>query len=631
MDMKDQSAVDRLKVLQQLNSLHAATTAIVSNLCQKEVLDTVGREMTRILNAQACVISEWDRADDVLRTISGSWPEAREVLEVEMTQVPLADDPVMQKVLDSGEIIQLMADRPRGFSRDPGVFEGIGSISRLLLPMLYQEQVVGLIEIYNKAEHSYSQQEIVLAKMLAILAAIAMENARLFETAQHEIRQRERIEEKIQYEAFHDPLTDLPNRNLFLDRLKLAIARKKRGKGVMFAVLYIDLDKFKPLNDSLGHDQGDKVLIEVSQILLDSVREVDTVCRCSGDEFLILLDQIDSLEDALAVVERIHGKLTTPLSVGDDGVLISASIGIVMSSPEYVHPEEYIRDADIAMYHAKINGKGGYQIFHPDMRNTLFKRLTLESELRRALQEGEFSLHYQPILSLQTNKIIAFEALIRWHTYPLGTIYPNDFIPLAEETGLIVELGYWIIQEACEQILRWQQKYDIDPPLRISVNISGKQLNAEGFPEKVEKILAAVGLDPHSLIFEITESVYVGETSRGGQALAKLRNLGIQVHLDDFGTGYSALSIINEFPVDAIKIARSFVTNFNPGEKKRGLVHTIISMAQDFNLMVVAEGIETPEQALRLSDIGCQYGQGFSFTRGREPAELEPYIESHLN
>jgi diguanylate cyclase (GGDEF)-like protein len=631
MDMNDQSANERLKVLQQLNSLHTATTAIVSNLGQKRVLETVGREMTRILDARACIISEWERDKNVLRTISGFKPESGELFEGDMIEYPLAEDPVVHTVLESVEAIHLMAGRPKRISTKPGVANGIESLSRLLLPMVYQDQVVGLIEIHNKAEHSYSQQEIVLAKMFAILAAIAMENARLSETALHEIRQRERIEEKIQYDALHDPLTDLPNRELFLDRLKLAIARTKCGKGNIFAVLYIDVDKFKLVNDSLGHEQGDRVLVELSKILLDSVREVDTVCRCSGDEFLLLLDQISGLDEALTVVEYIHTKLQTPLSLGYRLVPISASIGIVMSSPEYEYPEEYIRDADIAIYHAKMNKKGSYQIFHPDIRNSLFKRLTLESELRRAIQEGEFSLHYQPIMSLDTNKITAFEALIRWQTYPLGTIYPNDFIPLAEETGLIVELGYWIIQEACEQILRWQKKFQHDPPLRISVNISGKQLNAKGFPERVEQILETVGLNPHSLILEITESVYIGETSRGGQALAKLRDLGIQVHLDDFGTGYSALSVINEFPVDAIKIARAFVTDFNPREQKRGLVHTIISMAQDFNLMVVAEGIETPEQALKLSAIGCQFGQGFSFTSGKDPDELETYIESHLN
>jgi diguanylate cyclase (GGDEF)-like protein len=553
------------------------------------------------------------------------------LIQVDMREFPVGDDPATQKVLEDGEIIQLMAFRPKECSFGPEVLKRARPISRLLLPLIYQEQVVGLIEIINTEDHSYSQQEIILAKMLAILAAIVIENAKLFETAQHEIRQRERIEEKIQHDALHDTLTDLPNRNLFLDRLKLAIARRKRGKGDTFAVLYIDLDKFKIINDSLGHLQGDLVLIKVSKILLESVREVDTVCRCNSDEFLILLDEISGLEEALSVIDRIRNMLNRPLSIGDNEVMISASIGIVMSSPEYQHPEEYIRDADIAMYHVKINGKSGYQIFHPDLRNTYYRRLTLESDLRRAIQEKEFSLHYQPIMVLRTNEINAFEALIRWQTYPLGMVYPNDFIPLAEETGLIVELGYWIIKEACEQILRWQKKYQQDPPLRISVNISGKQLNAPGFPEKVEQILSAVGLDPQSLIFEITESVYVGETSRGGQALSKLRKLGIQVHLDDFGTGYSALSYISEFPVDAIKIARSFVTNFNPSDKKRGLVHTIISMAQDFNLQVVAEGIETPEQALSLSDIGCQFGQGFSFTRGREPAELETYIENHLN
>jgi diguanylate cyclase (GGDEF)-like protein len=601
--MNDQSATDRLKVLQQLESLHAATTAIVSNLNSKEVLDTLGREITRVLNAQACIISEWEQEKNVLRTVSGYWPEAWGLVQVDMTEFPVGDDPATQKVLEDGEIIQLMAPRPKESSYKPEAFKRAGSISRLLLPLIYQEQVVGLIEIFNSEDHSYSQQEIILAKMLAILAAIVIENAKLFETAQHEIRQRERIEEKVQHDALHDTLTDLPNRNLFLDRLKLAIARRKRGKGDTFAVLYIDLDKFKIVNDSLGHLEGDRVLIKFSQILLESVREVDTVCRCSGDEFLILLDEISGLEEALAVVDRIQKMLNTPLFVGDNDVLISASIGIVMSSPEYRHPEEYIRDADIAMYHVKINGKSGYQIFHPDMRNTYYKRLTLESDLRRAIQEKEFSLHYQPIMVLRTNEINAFEALIRWQTYPLGMIYPNDFIPLAEETGLIVELGYWIIEEACEQIIRWQRKYQQDPPLRISVNISGKQLNAPGFPEKVEEILLSVGLDPHSLIFEITESVYVGETSRGGQALSKLRELGIQVHLDDFGTGYSALSYISEFPVDAIKIARSFVNSFNPREQKRGLVHTIISMAQDFDLQVVAEGIETPEQAISLSDI----------------------------
>jgi diguanylate cyclase (GGDEF)-like protein len=623
--MTDQSATE------QLVTLHAASMAILSNLEAKDVLDTVVREMTTMLNAKACTISEWDQEKNLIRTLSGYWPEEWGNTAMDITEYPIADNPSTKKALTDGEVIQLKTPQSVSTPKQLDIFKEANSKTRLLLPLVYQNRVNGLIEVFNTEDCNYSNEEIVVAKLLTNLAAIALENAKLYETAQNEIERRQRIEEKLQHDTLHDPLTSLPNRTLFFNRLEHSIARKRRSKSETFAVLYLDLDKFKVINESLGHLAGDEVLIEVCKLLSDSIREVDTVCRYGGDDFLFLLEEINGLEEVLTVIGRIQDKLNTPIIVRDREVFITASIGIVMNSPEYDHSEEYIRDADIAMYHVKMKGKGRYQVFYPELRSSFHKRLTLESDLKRAIREEEFSLHYQPILALQTNKIIAFEALIRWQTNSFGSVYPSEFIPLAEESGLIIELGYWIIREACKQILFWQEKFSHDPPLRISVNISGKQLNYPGFTKRVEEIITEIGLDPETLIFEVTESVYIGETSRGGKALSNLRDMGIQVHLDDFGTGYSALSYIHDFPVDAIKIARSFVTNFNPRENKRGLVHTIVSMAQNFDLKVVAEGIETPEQAVKLGDIGCQYGQGFRFMKGMKPEDLETYIEKHLN
>ncbi|TES93336.1 MAG: EAL domain-containing protein [Anaerolineales bacterium] len=806
LEIEAQSESVRLEILQQLVSLHTASTAIVSKLDLKEVLDTVTREMTQILNAKSCALSEWDHEKDILKTLSEHWPEDWGEVELDTDEYPLTKYPFAAKVLHEKKEAQLFASQPDIDPKEYKLMDRFEMKSILLLPLVFQERVIGLVELYDEDEREYTDQEIIIAKFLANLAAIAIENAKLFtdtirsyeeqmalrssalvisstldlsktltqiavqicqlldatsayisryhietkssrvvaeyysehasekervsdmgvvydhskemqqvdkllasgepdvyhindpdldgttqayleryggksvleipikigedfsafvevwetrhkrifteneislcqafatqaaiaidnaqlfEMTQQEIQRRERIEEKLQYDALHDTLTDLPNRTLFLDRLGHVMARSKRLKDEEFAVLYVDLDKFKIINDSLGHPAGDDVLVRISLLIKEAVREIDTVSRYGGDEFLVLLESIKGVEEAIAVSDRIREKINTPMTIRDREVLISASSGIVMNASEYENPEEYIRDADIAMYHVKMNDKGQHQVFNPEMRSSFFKRLTLESDLRRAIDNEEFTLVYQPILSLTNRHIIGFEALLRWETHALGSIYPNEFIPLAEETGLIVELGYWVIRQACKQIVLWQKKYPQDPPMAISVNISSKQLAHKDFTRIVEETIADIGLAPESLILEITESVFIGETMVAGETLKTVRDLGIRVHLDDFGTGYSALSYIDEFPVDAIKIARSFVTSFNPFEKKRGLVHTIVSMAQDFGLEVVAEGIETPEQALKLGDIGCQYGQGFNFTPGKSPEDLVEFIEEY--
>ena len=599
-----QSKARRLDGLEQLISLQTASTSIISKLELGEVLNTVTCEMTNLLNAKACVLAEWDVEKNVLRVLSEHRPDEEGEVEADTNEYPIEGYPSIKKTLVEKKEVQICVSDKDITKPELDMLQAAEAKSLLLLPLVFQDRVVGLVELYSSEEDKYEEKEIIFAKLLSDLAAIAIKNTLLFETAQKEIERRERLEEKLQHDALHDTLTGLPNRTLFLDRLRHVIIRTKRSRNELFAVLLVDLDKFKVVNDSMSHLAGDELLARTARLLEECVREADTVSRYGGDEFLILLEGVEGIDEVTHISKRIQEKISMPLEIQENEILISASTGIVMSSSEYVNPEEYIRDADIAMYHVKMKGKGRYQIFTDDLRSSFFKRLTLESDLQRAIKNEEFDLHYQPILSLETRKIKGFEALLRWEKSRLGPIYPNEFIPLAEETGHIVELGYWVIKEACEQLLRWHKKYTQIPHWQMSINISSKQLYQPDFVENVENIIREIGVDPGNIIFEITESAYIGETAFVAKSLRRLQELGIKVYLDDFGTGYSALSYIDDFPIDALKIAGSFVTSFNPEDKKRGMIHTIIRMAQDFGLEIVAEGIETADQANKLGDIG---------------------------
>lgn len=429
-----------------------------------------------------------------------------------------------------------------------------------------------------------------------------------------DISARKQAEERLLHDAFHDPLTGLPNRSLFLEHLKLATERAKRPKGYLFAVLFLDLDRFKNINDSLGHTVGDQLLEAIARRLEKCLRQIDIVARFGGDEFAVLLDGIEDSSDAVRVAERIQKELHIPLSLNGHDVFTSASIGIAISGRGYQHTEEIVRDADTAMYRAKALGKARHEIFDTEMHSHAVKVLQLETDLRRAVERQEFLIHYQPIVSLADDELYGFEALLRWQHPERGLIMPSDFISIAEETGVIVPLGRWVLFEACRQMAEWQAQFPLARKLILSVNMSGKQFAQPDLFQQVERVLRETGFNPHLLQLEITESAVIENTATVTEVLVKLRGLGVALSMDDFGTGYSSLSYLHRFPIDTLKIDRSFISS-QAAAGETGIVRTIIMLARDLGMNVVAEGVETSEQLSYLQSLDCEFGQGYLFSR----------------
>jgi diguanylate cyclase (GGDEF)-like protein/PAS domain S-box-containing protein len=442
-----------------------------------------------------------------------------------------------------------------------------------------------------------------------------------------DITDRKKMERQLVYDAFHDGLTGLPNRALFMDRLGQALKRKRRESKYLFAVLFLDLDRFKVVNDSVGHSVGDKLLVALARRLETCLRPTDTVARLGGDEFTILLDNIKSAEETTKVADRIYRELNAPFNLDGYEVFASASIGIALGSNEYENPEELLRDADLSMYRAKEKGKARYEVFDKSLHTRALKRLELENDLRRGIEREEFKIYYQAITSLVTGKLEGFEALVRWQHPSKGLISPLDFIPIAEETGLIIPLGSWILKESCRQIKEWQDKYIDNLKLMISVNISGKQFRDGNLIYEIDKILTETGLDPHQLKLEITESVLMENTETATQILLDLRSRNIKLSIDDFGTGYSSLSYLHRFPVNTLKIDRSFINQMQSDAEHAEIVRAIVTLAHILNMDVVAEGIETDLQLNQLKSLNCEYGQGYLFSKPINSQEAEILIQ----
>lgn len=456
------------------------------------------------------------------------------------------------------------------------------------------------------------------------------ELARINEELQAEITERTIAEEKLLHEAFHDSLTGLPNRTMFMQRLAQALSRARRRHNYLFAVLFLDLDRFKLVNDSLGHLVGDQLLIAFVRRLEVCLRATDTVARLGGDEFVILLDDIRDVKDTTQVAERIQKELTLPFNLNQHEVFITVSIGIALSTIGYTKPEEILRDADTVMYRAKSLGKARHEVFDQEMHTRAVSQLHLENDLRRALERQELQIYYQPILSIVANDLTGFEALLRWEHPIRGLVSPTEFIPIAEETGLIVPIGYWVLRTACSQMRAWQKQFAMIPPITINVNVSGKQFAQPDLMKQISRILQETDFDASSLKLEITESVLIENSTSATVMLAQLKNLGIQVYIDDFGTGYSSLSYLNHFPVDVLKIDRSFISNISGDNENFELVRTIIRMAHNLRMNVVAEGIETPEQLTRLKALNCEYGQGYLFSKPLHKEAVKAWIEKTL-
>jgi diguanylate cyclase (GGDEF)-like protein/PAS domain S-box-containing protein len=429
-----------------------------------------------------------------------------------------------------------------------------------------------------------------------------------------DISHRKRAEEQLMHEALHDALTGLPNRALFIDQVRKSLARWKRRKQGAFAILFIDLDGFKGINDVLGHLVGDQLLVEFSQRLSSTVRPGDTVGRLGGDEFTILLDDLNDLNDAIIAVKRLVKTLKEPFHLPGRELAVTASIGVALSADEYVDADELLRHSDVAMYRAKKLGKGRYEVFDRATSVRLERQSQIESDLGHAVEREELVLEYQPIVTLQTGKIAGFEALLRWQHPTLGLIPPPDFISVAEATGAIVPIGEWVLQEGCRQIREWQKACPQIPPLYVSINLSVKQLAQPDLVEQVAVAMHNAGLDPKNLTLEITESMLMNAES-AIRMLSHLHALGVGISIDDFGTGYSSLSYLHRLPISTLKIDRSFVSSMGQTKESYEIVRTVITLAQSLNLSIVAEGIETNDQLEKLAELNCQYGQGHFFSK----------------
>src|SRR5919112_1919208 len=430
-----------------------------------------------------------------------------------------------------------------------------------------------------------------------------------------DITDRKRAEEQLLHDAFHDALTGLPNRALFMDHVKMAIQRSRRSGDRLFAALFLDLDRFKIINDSLGHMVGDQLLVGIAHRLEACLRPGDTVARLGGDEFTILLEDLASTDDAIEVARRVQEAVTQPFNIGGHEVFTTASIGIALSETGYERAEDLLRDADTAMYRAKMQGKKRHVVFDKAMHDRAMELLQLETDLRRALQRREFFLNYQPIVSLETGKVSSFEALVRWRHPERGIVPPGDFIPVAEETGLIIPLGLWVLNEACQQMREWQRQGLTDEAVTVSVNLSGRQFSQADLIEQISSALRESGLKAANLKLEITESMVMENFDTAIDMLTQLRGLGVGLAIDDFGTGYSSLSYLHRFPIDTLKIDRSFVTQMTDTSENAEIVRTIVTLARSLDMAVVAEGVETADQLRQLGDLGCDYGQGYLFSR----------------
>jgi diguanylate cyclase (GGDEF)-like protein/PAS domain S-box-containing protein len=444
-----------------------------------------------------------------------------------------------------------------------------------------------------------------------------------------DISERKALQEELERRASHDPLTGLPNRPAFVERIGQALRRTRRRQNSReVGVLFMDLDGFKTINDSLGHEAGDRLLVAVAECLRNRLRTEDVLARFGGDEFAVLLEDTAGTSQAIRVAQRIAEDLQVPFTVEDFQVSVSTSIGITLGTAHTNDdPEGMLREADAAMFRAKEQGPGRYAVFDPAMQARAQERLELEADLRRGLEQEEFVLYYQPEVSLHDGKMIGFEALIRWQHPERGLLKPSAFVPLAEETDLITPIGKWVLEEACQQAKRWEEERPLASPMTMEINLSSKQLRRQGLVRTVEEALTQADLEAHTLALDMTETVLIRTSEDNTQALDALKDMGVRLGLDDFGTGYSSLSYLKRFPVDRVKVDKSFVKGLGENATDTALVRMIIDLCHTLGVEVLAEGIETSEQAALLRDMGCDMGQGYYFAQpllGEELAQRLP-------
>jgi len=522
-----------------------------------------------------------------------------------------------------------------------------GEHSWLGVPLLYVGKLLGVMVIQSySARTIYSEQDAELLNFVSNhvssaikrreMSEIERQNHELLEeqvklrtlALEEEILQRKQAEKKLKHTASHDSLTGLPNRAVFLDLLNHAIACNKRKPELSFAVLFLDLDRFKVVNDSLGHQAGDTLLKLIAYELSSILRGKDTVARLGGDEFVILIEDLESDQKAFDIAQRITDFLTEPFVINNQLVFTGTSIGILFSDKRYNDADTMLRDADTAMYHAKGNGKGRYEVFDASMHQRVQNALSLEADIREAIEWEEFIPYYQPIIQLDNEKIKGFEALARWPSHKRGFVYPDEFIPLAEETNLVQAIDFQILKKSCQQLKLWQETLSRHD-LYVSCNLFCNQFFSATLPDDIERILIETGLKPENLRVELTERALLENTEIVLSNMKALNRLGVKILLDDFGTGYSSLSYLHQFPIDVLKIDRSFINNFHEQNNSRAIIKTIIDLATSLGMATIGEGIESLENAHLLQKMDCLYGQGFYYAKPMPADEMEQYILSH--
>jgi diguanylate cyclase (GGDEF)-like protein/PAS domain S-box-containing protein len=599
-EVRARQMADRMRAVAGAASLVLAATTL-------DTLQSMLRQACgMVMSFDVFTIGMYDEASQSLDFLRDPW------LNVPRTTAPLAGTPCELVVRERRSLVTAS-------SADPAVAGALPTAadrrieSAIRSPIYTAAGVLGVLSVQSYTPGLYGDADVEVFETIAALAATAVSNQRLVE----EIR---RSEERLAYQAFHDSLTDLANRTLFLERVGAALDRAG-DRPEQVAVLFLDLDNFKTVNDSLGHSEGDRLLVAAAERLLNATRGCDTVARLGGDEFAVLLANVRADLDVAAVATRITSALRAPFALQGAEAFVSASVGIARAGAG-TGAEELLRNADAAMYSAKSRGKGQFVMFEAAMHAAVLARLELEADLRRAVAGDEFRLHYQPIVELATGAVVGAEALVRWAHPERGLVPPALFVPFAEETGLIVPIGQWVLGEACRQGAAWQREAPAGTSIHITVNLSGRQLHEASLVEDVRQALAISGLAPRALVLEVTESVMMQHTDLTLARLHELRALGVQLAIDDFGTGYSSLSYLQSFPIDTLKIDKTFVDPVGRGGDDPVLARAIVALGGALQLKTVAEGIEHAEQAAELARLGCLLGQGYHWAPPLPAAEF---------